>query len=345
MKLRLATPTDAQQLLNIYAPYVENTAISFEYTVPTLDDFTGRIATIQEEYPYIVAEENGRVVGYAYASTFHHRVAYKHAVEVSIYVDQSYHGKGIGRALYEKLEELLLKQNVYLLYACIASPDTEDEHLTNDSECFHKRMGYKLTAKFDACGYKFNTWYSVIWMLKEISERPANPESFIPFPELKADYPISLAKTENTEEILALYRRFIGGKADWSEYYPSLETIEFDISRNSLFIMKNEFDEIIATISIDDDKEVEGLPYWSKDFTAGELSRLCVREDMSNKGIAKKMMLAAFEELRQRGFQGVHILVKEGHNVALKAYAPLGFKQVGECDLFEKHFVCLEMKF
>ena len=109
--------------------------------------------------------------------------------------------------------------------------------------------------------------------------------------------------------------------------------------------MKDETGNLIATISIDEDEDVDNLPCWDeKLLPAGELSRLCVRQDLQCRGIGKEMMRYAFEVLKKQGKKGVHILVKTGHEVALSAYSSLGFKQVGECMLFDKTFVCMEMR-
>lgn len=157
------------------------------------------------------------------------------------------------------------------------------------------------------------------------------------------NYKIIPAEACNTEEILALYKTHLGGPADWNEYYPNEETIEFDLSRNALFIMKNESDEIIAAISIDSDKDVDKLDCWDKTLTpAGEVSRLCVRKDMQNQGIARLMMQHLFDIMKAQGMKSVHILVRTGHIAALKSYSHLGFVQVGECEMFGKEFVCME---
>ena len=154
---------------------------------------------------------------------------------------------------------------------------------------------------------------------------------------------IAMAKAEDSDEILNLYKTHLGGPADWNEYYPNEETIAFDLSRDSLFVMKNEEDEIIAAISIDSDEEVDTLTCWNKSLTpAGEVSRVCVRKDMQNRGIAGMMMQYVFEILKERGMKMVHILVRTGHAAALRSYSQLGFLQVGECELFDKQFVCME---
>ena len=153
------------------------------------------------------------------------------------------------------------------------------------------------------------------------------------------------AKREDKQEILNLYRTMLYGPADWSEDYPNEKTIEFDLSRNALFIMKNTEGQIIAAISIDADEEVEKLACWNKKlFPSAEVSRLCVREDMQNCGLAKEMMHFVFDHLKKEGKKGVHILVKTGHKIALASYRAIGFETVGECNLFGKDFVCMEKK-
>ncbi len=155
-------------------------------------------------------------------------------------------------------------------------------------------------------------------------------------------YEIQTAKEHQKQEILALYRTMLFGAADWNEDYPSMETIEFDMERGNLFVM-TEGEKIISVISIDEDEEVDELPNWNKKLApAGELSRLCVRKDYQNQGIARIMMEHAFEVLRSRGCRGVHILVREGHKVALQSYSHLGYQPAGKCRLFEKDFVCFE---
>lgn len=153
------------------------------------------------------------------------------------------------------------------------------------------------------------------------------------------------ATREDKEEILALYRTMLYGPADWNEYYPDEETIEFDLSRNALFVMKNSQEQIIAVISIDEDEDIAKLACWSSELMpSAELSRLCVRKDMQNQGISRQMMRYVFEILKKEGKKGVHILVKTGHEAALSSYRALGFQTVGECNLFDKDFICMELK-
>ncbi len=184
MDIRLATVNDAEELLRIYSPYVENTAVSFEYDVPSIDDFRNRIENTLMNYPYLVATEDGRIVGYAYAGSFHSRMAYKHSAELSIYIDKEFKRKGIGKALYSKLFEILKKQNIYSVHAGVAYTDRNDEYLTRDSLYFHENMGFVQTGKHTDCGYKFGRWYSLIWMDMEIAEKPETPKPFVLFSEV-----------------------------------------------------------------------------------------------------------------------------------------------------------------
>ena len=156
---------------------------------------------------------------------------------------------------------------------------------------------------------------------------------------------ICLASPDDRNKILALYKTMLYGPAEWDEDYPNEETIGFDMSRDALFVMKNDDDEVIAAISIDKDNEVDSLPYWDKSLApSGEFSRICVRKDMQNQGIARQMILHVFDVMRKDGKKGAHILVKTGHEAALALYGKLGFKTVGECFMYGKNFICMEVK-
>ena len=173
--IRTATVADVPALLEIYAPYVMNTAITFEYEVPTEEEFRRRVEHVLSKYPYLVAERRGEIVGYAYASTFHTRPAYGWAVETSIYIRQDKKRLGIGKELYEELERLLRLQNILNLNACIAYPEIEDEYLTKNSVQFHQHLGYERIGEFHKCGFKFNRWYNMVWMEKHIGGHSDNP--------------------------------------------------------------------------------------------------------------------------------------------------------------------------
>ncbi len=179
--IRKAETSDIPKLLAIYRPYVEHTAISFEYEIPSLEEFSGRMETILQTYPYLVAVSGVELIGYAYASEFKNRRAYDWSVETSIYVKQGQAGKGCGKALYLALETVLKQQHILNLNACITYTEHEDEYVDNNSMNFHKHMGYRLVGKFEKCGYKFGRWYDMIWMEKILGPHPARPEQVIPF--------------------------------------------------------------------------------------------------------------------------------------------------------------------
>ena len=179
-KIRLARPQDAEELLEIFRPYVLETAVAFNYEPPTLEEFRNTMEDRLGRYPYLVAETAEGLMGYAYASPFKDRAAYDWAVETSIYVKQGHAGQGYGRLLHDSLEELLKSQNILSMYACIAYTETPDEHLTNNSPEFHGHMGFEITASFPKCGYKFGKWYDMIWMHKEIGPHTASPLPVLP---------------------------------------------------------------------------------------------------------------------------------------------------------------------
>ena len=191
ISLRVATPSDAPKLLEIYAPYVRETAITFEYDVPTVEEFAQRIANTLQRYPYLVALEQDQVVGYAYASTFHARAAYDWAVETSIYVDRDRRQGGVGKKLYLALEALLREQQVTNSNACITYPNP-------GSIAFHQHLGYQTVGHFTKCGYKMGQWYDMIWMEKHLMDHPPVPAPFCPFPTL------------SQERVLAILNDFTG---------------------------------------------------------------------------------------------------------------------------------------
>ena len=177
MDIRDATLADAGRILAIYSYYVENTAINFDYETPTLGEFTAGIAQTLERYPYLVVEEEGEILGFAYAAPFNHRDAYSRCCELSIYLDHGKRRRGLGRALYTELERRLAQMGFLNLYACIAYPPVEDEYLTKDSELFHARLGFSKVGEFHSCGYKFGRWYDMIWMEKLVGEHSADGAS------------------------------------------------------------------------------------------------------------------------------------------------------------------------
>ena len=164
--LRTATPADAGAIRAIYAPNVEQRAVSFEEVTPSVEEFEQRIsATLIKGFPYFVAECDGKIVGYTYAGAFHPRSAYRHSVETTVYVADGCHHQGIGRILVGALEAALRQKGYRNCYAIIAYPCTaSDPHLTTDSVLFHERMGYTTVAHLHHCGKKFGRLYDVVYM-------------------------------------------------------------------------------------------------------------------------------------------------------------------------------------
>ena len=177
MRIRIAVPEDASALAEVYAPYVTDTSITFEYEVPEPAEFASRIRETLEKYPYLVAEEDGIIRGYAYASPFKGRAAYAWSAETSIYLCHEARARGIGTALYLKLEEMLRRQHVCNLCACITYPNPA-------SIAFHEKLGYRTVAHFNSAGFKLGAWHDIVWMEKELSPHAVPPLPFLPFPEL-----------------------------------------------------------------------------------------------------------------------------------------------------------------
>ncbi|SFB74079.1 GNAT family N-acetyltransferase [Butyrivibrio sp. YAB3001] len=178
MRIEKVSVSDAKELLEIYAPYVENTAITFEYEVPGVLEFESRIKNISAKYPYIKAvDDNGKILGYAYATSFKGRKAYDWSVESTVYVREDHKRGGVGKKLYEALETSLAKMGILNVNACIAflKEGVSDAHLTNDSFFFHEKMGYTLVGTFHDSGYKFGTWYDMIWMEKMLGQHSTSP--------------------------------------------------------------------------------------------------------------------------------------------------------------------------
>lgn len=171
--VRSAVPDDAEKLLEIYRYYVENTAITFEYETPSPAEFRARMDSIQTRYPYLVIEQDGTLRGYAYAGVFKDRAAYDWCCELTIYLEHGAQKQGLGRTLYEALENALRDMGMLNLYACIGYPRREDEYLTRNSAEFHAHLGFQTVGTFHQCGYKFGRWYDMIWMEKMIGEHKA----------------------------------------------------------------------------------------------------------------------------------------------------------------------------
>lgn len=184
VKIRKASPEDASELVNIYSYYVKNTAVTFEYEVPSIDEFKDRISRTLERYPYYVAyTDREGIIGYAYAGAFNPRAAYSWCATLSIYVKKDLRKRGVGKMLYLKLEETLIKQNFVKILAIINPSD--DEYTSFGSKYFHERMGFKISGLFKNVGYKFNRWYDIIYMDKQLCQPKEMMPAITEFNKLK----------------------------------------------------------------------------------------------------------------------------------------------------------------
>ncbi|HEY9574516.1 MAG TPA: GNAT family N-acetyltransferase [Lachnospiraceae bacterium] len=185
--IRPVKDEDVEALVEIFAPYVKNTAISFEYEVPSREIFLERIRTIKSRYPYLVAERKGELLGYACLHSFIDRKAYDWSAEVTIYMKDSAKGIGLGRAFYQCLEKIALLQGIKNINACIVSPKLEDEYANKNSIQFHSYMGFVKVGTFHNSGYKFGRWYDMVWMEKIIGKHEENQKDIRPFSDLKKE--------------------------------------------------------------------------------------------------------------------------------------------------------------
>lgn len=172
--IRDAAIADAEDILKIYDYYVKNTAITFEYETPSLEEFQERMRRTMSRYPYLVIEKDHVLQGYAYAGAFVGRAAYDWSCEMTVYLDHNARKNGMGRKIYEALEARLSAMGILNLYACIGYPETGDEYLTANSADFHAHLGFVKVGEFHKCGYKFGRWYNMIWMEKMIGEHGEN---------------------------------------------------------------------------------------------------------------------------------------------------------------------------
>lgn len=154
MIIRKVEIGDASQIADIYNFYVENTHHSFEVEPISTEEMRQRIVAFSQDYPYLVAEDENKIIAYAYASCFKPRTAYRHSAEVSVYVKKDLKRKGIGTMLYERLFEELLEMNIHAIIAGISLPNEASVKL-------HERFGMEKVAHFREVGFKLNRWIDV----------------------------------------------------------------------------------------------------------------------------------------------------------------------------------------
>lgn len=170
--IRFADPErDAERILAVYAPYIEKTAITFETEVPTPESFARRVEDIAAEFPYLLLEVDGELIGYAYAHKQAERAAFAWNAELSIYLKEGYSGKGLGRPLYRLLEELLEMQGYVNFFGVITASNT-------GSVAMHTKMGYKVVGLHEKTGWKFGQWHDTVWLHKRV--RQGDPRVIVP---------------------------------------------------------------------------------------------------------------------------------------------------------------------
>ena len=174
--IRIAEERDLPEILSIYAPYVLETSHTFEYVVPTEEEFLARFCSITARFPWLVWEEDGRILGYAYGSAPFERAAYRWSCETSVYLRPEARGRGIGRALYTALEKILTLQGFCRNYAIITSENS-------GSMAFHQALGYRTAAELPGCAYKFGRRLGIVWMEKDLNlcENPGKFPDIWPF--------------------------------------------------------------------------------------------------------------------------------------------------------------------
>ena len=178
IRMRVATPADAAGCLAIYRPFVESTPVTFERTVPSVDEFAGRMAEVLKRHPWLVCEEQDRIQGYVYATYYRPRPAYQWGLETTVYLAPDARGQGVATVLYRNLLECLRRQGIVNAYAAITLPN-------DASVALHERLGFLFLGQYDATGYKLGAWHTVGWWQLRLSPLPDQPREPIPFPDLE----------------------------------------------------------------------------------------------------------------------------------------------------------------
>lgn len=334
IKIRSAELSDAPRLSEIYRYYVENTAISFEYAAPSAAEFAARMENIMKKYPYLAAESDGVIVGYAYANAFHERAAYGWAAELTVYVDRNCRGSGCGRRLYEAMEKELKKMGVLNLYALVVYPEEEDEYLTKNSLNFHKHMGFAEIGHQHSCGQKFGRWYDMTVVEKLIGEHIPDAPAVISYPDLKLKFrPAEASDLDDVLEMLFAARRKLNsqGIKMWDETYPNKAVLENDLAKESLFV-GTLGGKVAACYVINDDCDEDYVNgSWQYPDTRYRFGhRLCVDTRLQGRGLASQVMEHVEEQLRAEGVESFRFEASADNPVSLALYEKHGYKCVGE---------------
>jgi L-amino acid N-acyltransferase YncA len=175
--IRIAGERDARAIAGIYAPAITDAVISFELTAPDTQEMLRRVVAIQRQYPWLVYEESKTVLGYVYASVHNERAAYRWSVDVTAYIRHDAHRRGMGRALYTALFEILVLQGYRTACAGITLPNIASVRM-------HAAMGFKEVGVYHDVGYKFGKWHDVGWYELSLAAHVPEPPEPVPFPEL-----------------------------------------------------------------------------------------------------------------------------------------------------------------
>ncbi len=187
-KIRFAVAEDAAAILELYAEYIKNTRVTFEIEVPTEEAFRERMERVTAQFPWLVCEADGEIAGYAYASKHGERAAYRWSADLSVYISEKYHRRGIASALYNALLELLRRQGYFTVYAGVSTPNPK-------SEAFHEAFGFRNLGEFKNVGHKLGQWCGVAWYELPLTEYVDNPDETMPIGDLLA--------RENCADVLA----------------------------------------------------------------------------------------------------------------------------------------------
>ena len=185
--IRMITENDADEVLEIYKPFVLNTIITFEYDVPSREEFLQRIKTATAQYPWLVCLNGNKIIGYSYAGVHRYRSAYQWSCESTVYLLPQFHRKGIARILYETLFSLLRIQGYINVYAGVSLPNEK-------SVGFHRSLGFREIGIYEKIGFKFGKWHDVEWFQFQLQEHNQNPSP-----------PKTIQSIANTEEFRQIF--------------------------------------------------------------------------------------------------------------------------------------------
>ncbi len=331
--VRIARLQDAERILEIYAYYVEHTAISFEYEVPSLVEFQARMTNTMKKYPYLVVEEDGIIKGYAYAGPFVGRAAYAWSCELTIYLEPNARKCGYGRQLYTALETQLKEMGILNLYACIGYLEEEDEYLNKNSAEFHDHMGFSLVGVFQKCGHKFGRWYDMIWMEKMIGEHMTDTGNIV----------IRKAIAADIDGVEALYGDVCDYLAD-KKYNPGWRRGGFPGRENALYFLQEEGlyvaetdGRIVGSVALthspnaetEEDSRYDETQY--KDILYVHI--FAVHPDEHRQGIGTTLLNYAEKIAEKEKVAKIRLYVYEKNYVAIKAYEKNGYVFVRKEDI------------